>query len=344
MRNKNGKTVFYEKNGETVSYRLNVLLDKTFRRKKSVVPFLLCLVLPVFAQDEVEKPISRKETKDQLDQASLSYQEGEYGAAADIFSMLRDEAPEGELDPDALRLAEGLSWLKSGDADKAMDALESVEGFDVDSLRSQKRLTQGNAAYQLAQQALEAQDLETAKEKSETAQNLYRSALQVNPRNQDAAHNLELTQRFIQELPEPPPQENQDQEDSENQENSEKQQDQEQQNSQDQENQDQENQDSQDQQNQDQEDQQQESEDPQNDQEEEQDSQDEQDQSQGSEGEQEQESEPSEGTEPTEQPLPEDYSEEQAQTILDTYDEQERRQRRQFLQQRVRTIPVEKDW
>ena len=350
MRNKNGKTVFYENNGKTVSYRLNVLLDKTFRRKKSVVPFLLSIILLnstyIFAQEQASDPMTWKEAWRGLDEAIRLYDAEEFAQAGELFRKLRLDAPEGEFDVDVLRLLEGTSFWKAEMPEKARESLENYEELKQIEYRIQRQRVKGDSNLQLAEKKFEdvtdkddPTGLKESKDLANVSKKAFESALRINPGDDYSLTKLEKTLSLLKKI-----EEQEKEQESENQENSEKQQDQEQQNSQDQENQDQENQDSQDQQNQDQEDQQQESEDPQNDQEEEQDSQDEQDQSQGSEGEQEQESEPSEGTEPTEQPLPEDYSKEQAQTILDTYDEQERRQRRQFLQQRVRTIPVEKDW
>lgn len=308
--------------------------------------FLLPLsAQPADASDAVEESTDSLTSRDAwrgLDEAVRLYQEGEFEQAATLFQHLRQQAPEGEFDPDAVRLAEARAWMQSGDPAKTLETLEGVEGFEVDRLQAETRILEGNAAYQIAEQALSQQDPAAAKENAERALERFRNALSVDPRNETAAHNLELTQRFVEQIPEPPPQENEEDQENDQQEEQEDSQDQEQQQQQD----------SQEQQQQDSEDQEQQPEQDSQEQQEDQESQDqpEQDQPDSDKASSEEQEQPSpedpdssNRSEPTEQEIQE-FSEEQARQLLDTYDEQERRQRRQFLEQRVRTIPVEKDW
>jgi hypothetical protein len=266
-----------------------VVKHHIFLRMPQNYLLLVCLfVSPLLPAEEAES-LTWQETWRGVDEAVRLYEAGEFGNAGALFEKVRKESPEGELDPDAIRLAEGRAWLQSGNAEKAIEVLETIEGFDADRLRSETRILEGSAAYTLAQQALEQQDLESAKENAERAQERFRNALGVDPANEAAAHNLELTQNFIRTLPEPPPQENQ--EEQENQEN--QQDDQENQENQEQESQDQQDSEEQEQQNQD--NQQETSEDPQSQEDQEQNQQD-----------QEQQDSEEESSEDQDQPSPED--------------------------------------
>lgn len=327
---------------------LRVRADLTFSRSLTGVlcvfsSFVFLLPLsaqPADASDAVEESTDSLTSRDAwrgLDEAVRLYKEGEFEQAAALFQHLRQQAPEGEFDPDAVRLAEARAWMQSGDPAKTLETLEGVEGFEVDRLQAETRILEGNAAYQIAEQALAQQDPAAAKENAERALERFRNALSVDPRNETAAHNLELTQRFMEKIPEPPPQENEEKQENDQQEEQEDSQDQEQQQQQD----------SEDQQDQEQQPEQDSQEEQENQESQDQTEQDQQDSDETSSEEQEQPSpedpDSSKRSEPTEQELQE-FSEEQARQLLDTYDEQERRQRRRFLEQRVRTIPVEKDW
>jgi Ca-activated chloride channel family protein len=312
----------------------------------SLLLTLILLFLPCSLLAREADALSWREAREGLDDAITLYGEGKFAEAAEAFQSLRGLAPEGELDPDALRLAEGTAQLKSGNATEAMAALEGIEGFDASSLQARQRLLEGNAAYQIARQAIDQQDHAQAKTSAERAQESFRNALTVDPENEAAAHNLELTQRFIETLPEPPPQENQDQQEQEEQENDQEQE------SQDQQNQNSGEEDQQDQQNQQE---QQDSREPQEESSPEQESgenqqdqedQEQRDQSQGGGQEPQSEQDPSDSSTPSSPSDQEaqDMPLEQVEQLLDNYDEQERRQRRQFLQRNARPIPVEKDW
>jgi hypothetical protein len=305
--------------------------------KTFILIFLALLTTRVHAEEETASTMTRNSLRSFLEQ-TIDYYSSEDPAdaeqAAQNFQTLSLQAPEGEMDPDALALAEGMSLLKAGKAQQALERLEQIEGFEESKERSQTRLMKGNAQRQLAEAAVSSEQWDDAKSQMSAAVESYKNALREDSNLIAARQNLEIANERLKEIIEltPPPPENQnsedqeDQEDQENQEESEKNQER----SQDQEEQT----DQQDQQDQE-------------DQADQQDQGEQEDQENSEESsEQEQEEEPSnpagqgsESGDPAEQ-----LDAKQAQQLLEAALEQEKRQRRQILQQRIQSIPVEKDW
>jgi len=337
-------------NGRTVSSRPIVSGLKTSRRKKSVVPLigvltlLFCTALP--AQEVTSESMTWREAWSQLDEAISLYDEEKFEEAGSLFRKLREEAPAGEFDVDVLRLLEGTSFWKAEKPEEARKSLEGYEELEQIRFRMQKRVIEGDANFSLGESTYneatkDPSKIKPAKKYAESAKGAFESALKIDPGDDYSLTKLEKTLNLIKKIEElEEEQENQDQENEDQEDSEEQDQSQEQQQDQDQQSEeDQQEQVSQDQQDQNQEDQQQ---------------QDAQDQEKGEDEEQDsqqdsqsdQQSDPSDMTqgEDSNQEPTEDYSEEQAQQLLDTYDEQERRQRRQFLQRQSRSIPVEKDW
>jgi|GEM_PF-1375974 len=128
--------------------------------------------------------------------------------AAKRFETAAAKAPEGELDPDALHLATGMSLLKAGKAEEALKALEAVEGFDTPRERGKLRRVRGNAHLALGRRAMEAKEWDEAETQTTNAVDAFTRALMETPDDEAARHNLELAHRRlkrIRELKPPPP-------------------------------------------------------------------------------------------------------------------------------------------
>lgn len=314
-------------------------------------------LLPLKAEEPPSPPqITWREAWRGVDEAMRLYEAGDYAAAAQLFALVREQAPEGEMDLDALRLMEGTAQWNAGNPDAARSALEEYEDLASDLHKVQKRQVMGSSNLALAEQLAAQQQTEanpegltTAKERAEDAKSAFQSALEIDPADDTTLRQLERTLNLIQELEEleQQQQEQQDQEDQEDQEQQDQENQEEQESGDDQQEQEQEQgEDPQDQEQEEQQDEQEGEEESESDSSEEESE--EQDQDAESQGKDQEESEPedqqSQGSSGQEPEETQDLSEQQAQQLLQTYDEQERRQRRQFLEQRIRSIPVEKDW
>ena len=311
-------------------------------------------LLPLKAEEPPSPPqITWREAWRGVDEAMRLYEAGDYAAAAQLFALVREQAPEGEMDLDALRLMEGTAQWNAGNPDAARSALEEYEDLASDLHKVQKRQVMGSSNLALAEQLAAQQQTEanpegltTAKERAEDAKSAFQSALEIDPADDTTLRQLERTLNLIQELEELE-QQQQEQQDQEDQEQQDQENQEEQESGDDQQEQEQEQgEDPQDQKQEEQQDEQEGEEESESDSSEEESE--EQDQDAESQGKDQEESEPedqqSQGSSGQEPEETQDLSEQQAQQLLQTYDEQERRQRRQFLEQRIRSIPVEKDW
>jgi tetratricopeptide (TPR) repeat protein len=172
------------------------------------------LLLPsLHAQTETNK-VTRAGLKMLLNEARQQFNsenEEDFPKAAERFRTVREKGPEGEFDLDALRLAEGLSWLRAGDPERALTTLDDVEGFEDPAERSRHRLLKGNAQVQLAEKKAKEQEWDPAIKQMGEAITSLTHALKENPESEAARYNLELAQRklkAIQQLkptPTPPP-------------------------------------------------------------------------------------------------------------------------------------------
>lgn len=318
---------------------------------KALIGLLLLIPMLLIAQEPAAAPAaySRREIQLILEQIKQWYAAEDAESRknmAQALSELSARAPEGELNPDAVKLARGLALLKAGDPEAALAALEEIEGFDSPERRAQLRQMKGNSQMQLAEKAVAEQDWQSAKTRMQAAMDAFSNALREDGSQEAARYNLELARKRLEEIKaqEPPPPPKQDQQDPQDQVKPEDQKDQEEKPDQKQDqNQDQQpqpdasgEQDPDQKQPQDQPDQQDQQTQPdQQDQAETSESSGESGQPENAEAAQTAEGEPSEE---------EKLDARQAAQILQSALEQEKRQRRQIQMQRIKPVPVEKDW
>lgn len=308
----------------------------------------LCLFpLVLFARDPAPETTlySRREIQLILEQIKQWYASGDPESQqmmAQALEELAQRSPEGELNPDAVKLARSMALLKTGNPEEALKVLDEIEGFEQAEPRAQVRQMKGNGQMQMAEKAVSEQDWKNAKAQMQAAIDSFSNALREDGTQDDARFNLELASKRLEEIKalEPPPPPEQDKQDQEKQEDKQDQEDKkDQQQQQDQQQDQQQQQDSsgekdQEQQQQDQQDQNDQQQDQGNDQQPQQD--------QASQPEQSNES-PA-GTSEGEPSEAEKIDARQAQQILQSALEQEKRQRRQIQLQRIKPVPVEKDW
>jgi hypothetical protein len=274
------------------------------------------------AQELPSEPFARAQVQQFLREAREAYAAEDIEAqleAAQRFQALLEQAPEGELNRDALHLARGMSLLKADRPGEALQAFEAITGFEDPEERTRLRNLRGNAQMKIGQEAAAAKEWDQAKSSMEEAIESFINALRDVPTADPARHNLELAQKHLAEIIEqmPPPEEQDDNDEEEEEEE---------------------------------EDPSDEEEDPSDEEEptdEDSDGSDESDPSDESDrSDQEDPTDRSDQTDTSDQqPDPsEDIDQQQAQQILDAFLEQEKHQRSQILQQRIQSIPVEKDW
>jgi hypothetical protein len=279
----------------------------------------LCLFpLVLFARDPAPETTlySRREIQLILEQIKQWYASGDPESQqmmAQALEELAQRSPEGELNPDAVKLARSMALLKTGNPEEALKVLDEIEGFEQAEPRAQVRQMKGNGQMQMAEKAVSEQDWKNAKAQMQAAIDSFSNALREDGTQDDARFNLELASKRLEEIKalEPPPPPEQDKQDQEKQEDK-----------------------------QDQEDK--------KDQQQQQDQQ--QDQGDDQQPQQDQSSQPEQSNESPAGASEGDPSEaekidaRQAQQILQSALEQEKRQRRQIQLQRIKPVPVEKDW
>ncbi len=279
----------------------------------------LCLFpLVLFARDPAPETTlySRREIQLILEQIKQWYASGDPESQqmmAQALEELAQRSPEGELNPDAVKLARSMALLKTGNPEEALKVLDEIEGFEQAEPRAQVRQMKGNGQMQMAEKAVYEQDWKNAKAQMQAAIDSFSNALREDGTQDDARFNLELASKRLEEIKalEPPPPPEQDKQDQEKQEDK-----------------------------QDQEDK--------KDQQQQQDQQ--QDQGDDQQPQQDQSSQPEQSNESPAGASEGDPSEaekidaRQAQQILQSALEQEKRQRRQIQLQRIKPVPVEKDW
>lgn len=298
--------------------------------KRILIILMLCAGLRAQETAPKTEPFARAQIQQFLREAREAYAAGDPEAqleAAQRFQALLDQAPEGELNPESLQLAKGMALLKAGKPGEAQQAFEAITGFDDAEERSRLRNLRGQAQMQLAESAVANEQWEEAKKSMEGAVESFTNALRDTPAANHARHNLELSQKRLKEIIEqmPPPQEDQEQDEEDGEQDEEQQEDQGEQDQTD-------------------------PSDEESDSSDKEESPDEEapaepsDESDGSdESDNPQPSEPSDPSPANGEP-DEDLDVRQAEQILDAYLEQEKHQRSQILQQRIQSIPVEKDW
>ncbi len=334
--------------------------------KKYFCTLLIIFSLCVTAEETESTTMARNQIRAFLEETETLYTSEdpkELSEAATRFQALREQTPEGEMNPDALRLAEGMAQLKSGDPEEALRTFDEIDGFEDPVIRGQLRQMKGNAHLKMAQIAMGQTEWEDAKAGMEKAEEAFINTLRENPEMEAARNNLEFAQKCLREIEAQKPPPSEDKEDKqEDQKEEEKDKDKQEEQKQDPENQ------------KDGDDKQKGQQDP---------SQDQQDPSKNDPSDSSDPSDPSDQKDPSEQDPsdqkdpskqdpkdqkdsskqdPSDQQEQnqagtpgemsdaekldamQAQQLLDAALEQEKAQRRLILQGRARTIPVEKDW
>lgn len=312
---------------------------------------LATALLSVSAQTETNR-VERLALRQRLREAREAFGEdaGEALAeAADHFKAVREQGEEGEFDLDALRLAEGMAHLRAGKPEQALQVLDAVEGFENAPERARHRRLKGLAHMGLAEAAANEERWDDALRDMDEAVSDFTRSLKETPDDEASRHNLELAHRRRREIEQqkpPPPPESEDQENEDEQDQDEQDQDEQEQDEQerDEQEQDSEEQDGESQDEEETQPEEQEGDESSADEEGEQDPQDAEGEGEPrSADEPEGEADPSAAGEPGE----EEVDAREAARILEAYLEQEKRQRRQLLEEQMRRLrrqPVEKDW
>jgi hypothetical protein len=178
---------------------------------------LVCIGVHLSPLHAQTNQVERLQLRKVLQEASTDYQKAgkdSLNAAAARFRAVREQGPEGEYDPDALRLAEGMSLLQAGDPQQALGVLEEVEGFEEPEDRARLRRLKGVARMQSAEAAVAAEQWDEAEQGMQEAITSFTNALKAQPDSADNRLNLELSRQRLHEIqqarptptPTPPPQ------------------------------------------------------------------------------------------------------------------------------------------
>jgi outer membrane biosynthesis protein TonB len=170
----------------------------------------LLIALPLSAQ--TTNTLSRTQIQGVLRGAREAYvkEDPEMASiAAQAFGSVAETNDDKEYNLEALRLAEGMAHLKGNDPASALKALEQIKGFDSPGERARLRLMRGNAHFALGNQAAEAKKWDEAKtQMGKAIENQVQSLIEM-PSSEEARHNLELSRRRLAEIirqqPPPPP-------------------------------------------------------------------------------------------------------------------------------------------
>jgi hypothetical protein len=128
--------------------------------------------------------------------ANVLYETGQVQDALDIYNGLAEERPDNA----ALKFNQGAAQYKLGDLESAVSAFESAaELSDNPKLQALASYNLGNCATQKAQ-AQAAEDPEEAVKTLFQGVRHYKNALAKNAGLGEAANNLEMTKRAIQQL------------------------------------------------------------------------------------------------------------------------------------------------
>jgi len=187
---------------------------------------VLLFVLAAFflrAEDPAEQPLTRTQIRHLLQQARNLYRDDdaepeELADAAQAFGLAANQAEPGEVDLDAVRFAEALAWMRTGQPDRALEAFGNIQGFPLPEQRARHRFHRGNAHLAAGEQALTQDDFQSAKQQMEEAIENYIASLQEDPQAESAKQNLEIARRrrrWGEENAPPPPPPEEDGEDDE---------------------------------------------------------------------------------------------------------------------------------
>ncbi|MCC5849544.1 MAG: hypothetical protein JJU29_15795 [Verrucomicrobia bacterium] len=134
--------------------------------------------------------------------------------AAHAFALAAEKGEPGEVNLDAVRLAEAMAWMRADRPEAALEAFEKIQGFDEAADRARHRLLRGNAHLAAGERAFSQEDFDAAKEQMGEAIESYIASLMDDPASEAAKQNLELAHRrlkfvkdeegeYEQEMPQP---------------------------------------------------------------------------------------------------------------------------------------------
>lgn len=168
----------------------------------SVLLVATFLAPPAFSQSPVV---------DSAHRGMQAFEGGQYAQAIEFF----DEALASEPGKNraAIEYNKALALCRTGDLNQAVSLLETAAGADDRAIAAKARFNLGNISYAAALNQQE-QTPEAAIAQLRQAIQHYRSALQLDPGDNDARANIELANRLIQQIesrqaqPEPEPPKN----------------------------------------------------------------------------------------------------------------------------------------
>ena len=125
-------------------------------------------------------------------QAYQLYESGDYDGAAQLYHKARKATPDSER----LIHNEGVARYKKGEYERASELFAKGAKKDYTAKNLYNR---GNALYRLAEQSMQ-KDASTAKKLLQESMNNYRQAYRRDSSFTDAAYNLEVVHRKLQQL------------------------------------------------------------------------------------------------------------------------------------------------
>ena len=143
-----------------------------------------------------------------------------HAEAARAFARAAEAGDPGEVNLDAVRLAEAMAWMRADQPELALEAFDRIQGFDEALDRARHRFLRGNAHLAAGEAALSREDFEEAKTQMGEAVESLISSLMEDPQAEAAKQNLEVARRRLRwveenEPPPPPPEEEPGEDDSE---------------------------------------------------------------------------------------------------------------------------------
>jgi len=146
------------------------------------------------------QPLDRHTLRRAVQGARILYKRGDetdFSSAADAFKAVEASGDTEEFNLDALRLAEGLSRLRGGDPDGALDALNRIQGFPEAEQRGRHRQLKGIAHPQKGQTLAAEADWQAAIEQAQEAIDSLSQSLKETPESDTARKNLELAHQHL---------------------------------------------------------------------------------------------------------------------------------------------------
>lgn len=181
-----------------------ILAGTTNEELRKAVALLLALLLPAAAL--ASSPSSAKK----------KYDAGRYDSALWDYQRLLKEKPD---DP-RLQYNAGAAAYQSRDYQEALKHLQSTLATPDLALQQRAYYNLGNALYRLGERATEPQ---AKQQQWQQAVGSYESALRLDPKDEDARHNLELVKKKLEELKQQQQQQQQQQQNKDDQQDQDKQ-------------------------------------------------------------------------------------------------------------------------